>query len=214
MRTKSWPHAAVSCHCTLLLLTKMNKLYALLVFACAALAGQAQTLQIHLTSGETVSYDVADVAHIDFSETTGSLVGDKTGTISVMVGGTFGPYVVKDLTHTVTANADGTLDVTIPEYHIPGTPIGNLVLSTFTVRGLTWDDELQAYVHSFTNDGIIVHFQAVKDGNITMEGDYEFNARANNAISLSLNAEGKATMTMTMQVGNMPFPIAVEFTEE
>lgn len=191
----------------------MNKFLTLLVFALAALTGQAQTLNIRLNSGETVSYNVADVESIDFSEATGSLAGDKTGTISVMVGGTFGPYAVKDQTHTVTANADGTLDVTIPEYHIPGTPIGNLVLSTFTVRGLTWNDELQAYARNFTNDGIIVHFQAEKDGNVTMEGDYEFNARANNTISLCLNAEGKATMTMTMQVGNMPFPIAVEFIE-
>lgn len=66
-----------------------------------------------------------------------------TSAINVNVGGKF-PYANESVTYNVRKYMDGDVqkvDVEIPTYTLDNTLMGNLTLGTYTVKGLTYDEE-------------------------------------------------------------------------
>ena len=140
-----------------------------------------------------------------------SIAGEYKGTDAIKVGGNFGPYTVADAVYKVVANADGTINVTVPEEQYKDTPMGDLTLGSFTVSNIVYDETAKAFVRDYSGDGIKAHFTAKKNGKTVMDKEYEFK---NAKITLKLTEDGKLTVENGFQLGSMPFPITANYTGE
>lgn len=136
-----------------------------------------------------------------------------TSAINVNVGGQF-PYANESVTYNVRKYMDGDVqkvDVEVPTYTLDNTLMGNLTLGTYTVKGLTYDEEKGGFYRDYKNDGLKFHFIAEKDGNKTMNGEYEFNTAKDNNILVKYNGSKITDIVNTFQMGAMPFGIVSSF---
>ena len=136
-----------------------------------------------------------------------------TSAINVNVGGKF-PYANEGVTYNVRKYMDGDVqkvDVEVPTYTLDNTVMGNLTLGTYTVKGLTYDEEKGGFYRDYKNDGLSFHFTAEQNGNKTMDGDYEFNAQKDNNILVKYNGSKITDIVNTFQMGAMPFGIVSSF---
>ena len=84
-----------------------------------------------------------------------------TSAINVNVGGMF-PYANEGVTYNVRKYMDGDVqkvDVEVPTYTLDNTLMGNLTLGTYTVKGLTYDEEKGGFYRDYKNDGLNFHFR-------------------------------------------------------
>lgn len=133
--------------------------------------------------------------------------------INVNVGGMFS-YANEGVTYNVRKYMDGDVqkvDVEVPTYTLDNTVMGNLTLGTYTVKGLTYDEEKGGFYRDYKNDGLSFHFIAEKDGNKTMDGDFEFNSAKDNNILVKYNGSKITDIVNTFQMGAMPFGIVSSF---
>lgn len=136
-----------------------------------------------------------------------------TSAINVNVGGKF-PYANEGVTYNVRKYMDGDVqkvDVEVPTYTLDNTVMGNLTLGTYTVKGLTYDEEKGGFYRDYKNDGLSFHFIAEQNGNKTMDGDYEFNAQKDNNILVKYDGSKITDIVNTFQMGAMPFGIVSSF---
>lgn len=136
-----------------------------------------------------------------------------TSAINVNVGGKF-PYANEGVTYNVRKYMDGDVqkvDVEVPTYTLDNTVMGNLTLGTYTVKGLTYDEEKGGFYRDYKNDGLNFHFTAEQNGNKTMDGDYEFNAQKDNNILVKYDGSKITDIVNTFQMGAMPFGIVSSF---
>ena len=133
--------------------------------------------------------------------------------INVNVGGMFS-YANEGVTYNVRKYMDGDVqkvDVEVPTYTLDNTVMGNLTLGTYTVKGLTYDEEKGGFYRDYKNDGLSFHFIAEKDGNKTMDGDFEFNSAKDNNILVKYDGSKITDIVNTFQMGAMPFGIVSSF---
>ena len=136
-----------------------------------------------------------------------------TSAINVNVGGMF-PYANEGVTYNVRKYMDGDVqkvDVEVPTYTLDNTLMGNLTLGTYTVKGLVYDEEKGGFYRDYKNDGLSFHFIAEKDGNKTMDGDFEFNTAKDNNILVKYDGSKITDIVNTFQMGAMPFGIVSSF---
>ena len=136
-----------------------------------------------------------------------------TSAINVNVGGMF-PYANEGVTYNVRKYMDGDVqkvDVEIPTYTLDNTLMGNLTLGTYTVKGLTYDEEKGGFYRDYKNDGLSFHFTAEKDGNKSMDGEYGFNTAKDNNILVKYDGSKITDIVNTFQMGAMPFGIVSSF---
>lgn len=136
-----------------------------------------------------------------------------TSAINVNVGGMF-PYANEGVTYNVRKYMDGDVqkvDVEIPTYKLDNTLMGNLTLGTYTVKGLTYDEEKGGFYRDYKNDGLSFHFTAEKDGNKSMDGEYGFNTAKDNNILVKYDGSKITDIVNTFQMGAMPFGIVSSF---
>ena len=136
------------------------------------------------------------------------LEGKHNGTNSVMVGDNYGPYDV-NATYSISANPDGTLNLTIPEYSIEGTPIGDITVGKSVIKNIAYDSKKKAFYRVYGEDGLNIHVKVV--GSRSFEDDYAF---AQDSYVLIEQTEAGIKVTNSFQPGRMPFPIKATFTEE
>lgn len=139
-----------------------------------------------------------------------------TSAINVNVGDQF-PYANESVTYNVRKYMDGDVqkvDVEVPTYTLDNTVMGNLTLGTYTVKGLTYDEEKGGFYRDYKEDGLSFHFTAEQNGNKTMDGDYEFNAQKDNNILVKYNGSKITDIVNTFQMGAMPFGIVSSFKSE
>jgi len=137
------------------------------------------------------------------------LEGKHAGTNSVLVGDSYGPYDV-NATYSISANPDGTLNLTIPEYSIEGTPIGDLTVGKSVIKDIAFDTKKNAFYRVYGEDGLSIHVKAANDGTPRFDADYAF---AQDSYVLIEQTEAGIKVTNSFQPGRMPFPIKATFTE-
>ena len=133
--------------------------------------------------------------------------------ITVNVGGAFN-YANENVSYSVRKYIDNNVqkvDVEIPTYTLDNTVMGNLTLGTYTVKGLTYDEEKGGFYRDYKNDGLKFHFTAETGGKKTMDGDYSFNPEKNNNILVKYNGNKVEDIVNTFQMGAMPFAIVTKF---
>lgn len=137
--------------------------------------------------------------------------------LKVSVGGAYN-YENANVVYNVRKYKDGDVekvDVEIPTYTLEGTVMGNLTLGTYTVKGLTYDEEKGGYYRDYVNDGLKFHFTAENNGTKTMDDDYAFNAGSKNNMvnDILVKYEGTsvAGILNNFHMGVMPFQITSSF---
>lgn len=136
-----------------------------------------------------------------------------TSAINVNVGGMF-PYANEGVTYNVRKYMDGDVqkvDVEVPTYTLDNTLMGNLTLGTYTVKGLTYDEEKGGFYRDYKEDGLNFHFTAEQNGNKIMDGDFEFNSAKDNNILVKYDGSKITDIVNTFQMGAMPFGIVSSF---
>lgn len=184
----------------------MKKIFILAIIALTYVAAmQAQTVTINKTDGSTIVLQASEINNIVFepAELTEAqkIAGTYTGKDSINVGGMFPYYAEAEGEYKITANTDGTINVTLPEEKFSQTAIGDLVVGSFTVSNIAWDESAQAFVRNYSKDGIKFHFKSN-----TMDNDYALD-KDNCKMTVKSNADGTVTILNTYQMGRMPFPI-------
>lgn len=136
--------------------------------------------------------------------------------ITVNVGGAF-EYANEGVTYNVRKYMEDDvqkLDVQIPTYTLDNTVMGNLTLGTYTVKGLTYDEEKGGFYRDYKNDGLTFHFTAENEGKKTLDGDYSFNDTKDNNILVKYNGNKVEDIINTFQMGAMPFAIVTKFNSQ
>lgn len=134
--------------------------------------------------------------------------------ITVTVGGQF-TYNNDNVTYELRRYKDGEtdkLDVTVPSYSLANTIMGDLILGTYTVKGLVYDEAQGGYYRDYKNDGLKFHFTAVQGGKTTMDKDYDFATDKDNNILVKYEGSNVSSIVNTFQVGTMPFGIVSVFS--
>ncbi len=192
----------------------MNKFFtSALILAAAAFQASADTevFVVSLNDGTTQEFRVDQIKEMTFeTRTESTIAGYYYGINSVVVGGQF-TYNV-EVGNTITENADGTINVAIPEYKIPATVMGDLTLGAVEIKNIAFDKDKNAYYRMYSGDGLTQHFKAEKDGNVTMDKDYNFTEGS--YIQIALNENKSVTVVNSFKLGAMPFPIVATLLGE
>lgn len=176
-------------------------------------AAQAQTevLNITMNDGTVHTINVADIKEMNFETLAEETMAEKYagvygGTQTVVVGGQFS--YTAEIAYTLTANADGTLTVAVPEYTIPGTMMGDLTLGAVTVEGLAYDESKKVFYLNYGGKGVIQHFMAVNGGQTVFDSDYPLNDPTEMTVSLE---DGKLKVENPFKLGQMPLSLSASF---
>ncbi|MDO4160399.1 MAG: calycin-like domain-containing protein [Prevotellaceae bacterium] len=165
----------------------------------------ADDIKITLTDGTVVTYNIDEVAEITFEEGSNA-ESNYAGTQTVVIGDMFS--YTADITVTVTENADGTINVTYPEYSFSGTMMGDLTLGTLTIPNIPFDETKNAYYLDYSSLGLTQHFKAESNGVATMDNDYVLGTTSEITVELTDNS---VKITNPFKLGNMPLSLTSSF---
>lgn len=173
----------------------------------ATMSGSMTEIKISIPSlmgGTDITWHYAEASAAS------KVAGNYTGTTSLTVGGVFGPFTSATVEYKVTANEDGSINVTALEEKYTGvTVVGNLTLGTYTVKNLAYDKATNSFSRDYSEDGIKVHFKS-NGGSMNKDENYEFGKTSKMTVTFAEN--GTLTITNNYKIGAMPFPISATYT--
>ena len=173
----------------------------------ATMSGSMREIKISIPSlmgGTDITWHYAEASAAS------KVAGNYTGTTSLKVGGVLGPFTSATVGYKVTANEDGSINVTASEEKYTGvTMVGNLTLGTYTVKNLAYDKATNSFSRDYSEDGIKVFFKSDNIGKKEGE-DYAFGKTSKMTVTLA--EDGTLTITNNYKVGRMPFPISATYT--
>lgn len=172
----------------------------------ATMSGSMRELKISIPSlmgGTDITWHYAEASAAS------KVAGNYIGTTALKVGDSFGPFTSATVGYKITANEDGTINVTASEENYTGvTMMGNLTLGTYTVKNLAYDKESNSFVRDYSNDGLKVHFKAV--GGMPIDNEYSF--KATSKMVVTVDESGTLTIKNNYSLARMPFPISATYT--
>ena len=173
----------------------------------ATMSGSMREIKITIPSlmgGTDITWHYAEASAAS------KVAGNYTGTTSLKVGGVFGPFTSATVEYKVTANEDGSINVTASEEKYTGVTVaGNLTLGTYTVKNLAYDKATNSFSRDYSEDGIKVHFKS-NGGSMNKDENYEFGKTSKMTVTLA--EDGTLTITNNYKIGAMPFPISATYT--
>ena len=172
----------------------------------ATMSGSMREIKISiplLMGGTDITWHYAEASAAS------KVAGNYIGTTALKVGDSFGPFTSATVGYKITANEDGTINVTASEENYTGvTMMGNLTLGTYTVKNLAYDKESNSFVRDYSNDGLKVHFKAV--GGMPIDNEYSF--KATSKMVVTVDESGTLTIKNNYSLTRMPFPISATYT--
>ena len=172
----------------------------------ATMSGSMREIKISIPSlmgGTDITWHYAEASAAS------KVAGNYIGTTALKVGDSFGPFTSATVGYKITANEDGTINVTASEENYTGvTMMGNLTLGTYTVKNLAYDKESNSFVRDYSNDGLKVHFKAV--GGMPIDNEYSF--KATSKMVVTVDESGTLTIKNNYSLKRMPFPISATYT--
>lgn len=184
-------------------------LLAAAVVAAMAVDAQADVMKIALSNGSTVTYNVEDVTEITFEEDQPAeegIAGTYAGTQTINIGGMF--TYTADISVTVSENADGSINVSYPEYSLSATMMGDLTLGAVTIPNIPFDSDKNAYYLNYSSLGLTQYFKAEQNGAVTMDKEYPLGEPSE--ITVEKTASG-IKITNPFKLGAMPLPLTSSF---
>lgn len=101
------------------------------------------------------------------------MAGTYSGTNSVQVDDNEQWIYTADIDYEITANENGTINITIPEYTLEGTEMGNLTLGSYTISNIRFSQKRGAYYYEYGNDRLQMHFKS-EGGRAQIDKNYAF----------------------------------------
>ena len=172
----------------------------------ATMSGSMREIKISIPSlmgGTDITWHYAEASAAS------KVAGNYIGTTALKVGDSFGPFTSATVGYKITANEDGTINVTASEENYTGvTMMGNLTLGTYTVKNLAYDKGSNSFVRDYSNDGIKVHFKAI--GGMPIDKEYPF--KATSKMVVTVDDSGTLTIKNDYSLAGMPMPISATYT--
>ena len=172
----------------------------------ATMSGSMREIKISIPSlmgGTDITWHYAEASAAS------KVAGNYIGTTALKVGDSFGPFTSATVGYKITANEDGTINVTASEENYTGvTMMGNLTLGTYTVKNLAYDKGSNSFVRDYSNDGLKVHFKAV--GGMPIDNEYSF--KATSKMVVTVDDSGTLTIKNDYSLAGMPMPISATYT--
>lgn len=144
----------------------------------------------------------------EITSVTDGYTGSFNGSVSLVIGGQY--TYESNITVTIVKGENETITVTLPEYSFPNTLMGDVTLGELTLRNLVYDAERKGFSLNYGGEGVMQHFKAVRNGNVTMDADYPLNTPSD--IFVTLDGNGKITVENSFKLGAMPLPLVESFT--
>lgn len=193
----------------------MKKIYtfALALALAATATARTHVMTISLKDGSSQTINVADIDEMTFSEEGAeftpaeAIAGEYTGTVTLAVG-TLASYNV-EIKPVITANADGSINFTYPQFDVPDTLMGNLTLGTVTINNIPYAEADGIFSLDYSAAGLKQHFTCVTPQGVTsMDSDYTIGEGS--TIKIQATEDG-IKVTNPFKLGSMPFPLTATF---
>ena len=138
------------------------------------------------------------------------VAGNYTGTTSLEVVGMPGSYTSPTVEYKVTANEDGSINVTASEEKYTGVPmVGNLTIGTYTVKNLAYDKATNSFSRDYSSDDLKVYLKS-EGGIMSLNNNYAFESPSK--IIVKLDENGTLTITNRYKLKRMPMSISATYT--
>lgn len=129
-----------------------------------------------------------------------------SGTNTVTVGGQW--TYTADIDCEITANKDGSINLSLPEYTLDDTMMGDLTLGAYTIPYIPYITEKEAFYKIYGRDKLTEHIKAEKDGSVNMDNDYTFTD--DSEITIEVTSTG-IKVTNSFSFGKMNLTIVTTF---
>ena len=173
----------------------------------ATMSGSMRELKISIPSlmgGTDITW------HYNEASAASKVAGSYTGTTSLLVGPAYGPYDASNVSYKITANEDGTINVTTPTESYAGIMmVGNLTIDSYTVKNLSYDEATHSFIRDYSSDGLKVHLKS-EGGLMSLNKDYAFESPSK--IIVKLDENGTLTITNSYRLTHMPLSISATYT--
>lgn len=173
----------------------------------ATMSGSMTEIKISIPSlmgGTDITWHYAEASAAS------KVAGNYTGTTSLLVGPAYGPYDASNVSYKITANEDGTINVTTPTESYAGIMmVGNLTIDSYTVKNLSYDEATHSFIRDYSSDGLKVHLKS-EGGLMSLNKDYAFESPSK--IIVKLDENGTLTITNSYKLTHMPLPISATYT--
>lgn len=112
--------------------------------------------------------------------------------------------------YTVSANADGTINLTVPAESYKGLfAVGDISLGEYTISNIAWDASKNAFYRSYGKDGLTCHFTS---STMHIDKDYQLTAdECEVTVTRDSGSAGKLHVKNVFKMGKMPVTIYVSF---
>lgn len=136
--------------------------------------------------------------------------GNYSGTTSLMVGTSMGPYSSATVSYTITANEDGTINVTAPQEHYKDIMmVGNLTIGSYVVKNLSYDESSHSFVRNYGKDDVKVYLKS-EGGVMSLDKEYSFVDKSE--ITVKLEENGSLTIKNDYSLARMPMGLSATYT--
>ena len=173
----------------------------------ATMSGSMREIKISiptLMGGTDITWHYAEASAAS------KVAGNYTGTTSLLVGPAYGPYDASNVSYKITANEDGTINVTTPTESYAGIMmVGNLTIDSYTVKNLSYDEATHSFIRDYSSDGLKVHLKS-EGGLMSLNKDYTF--ESSSKIIVKLDENGTLTITNSYRLTHMPLSISATYT--
>ena len=173
----------------------------------ATMSGSMREIKISIPSlmgGTDITWHYAEASAAS------KVAGIYTGTTSLLVGPAYGPYDASNVSYKITANEDGTINVTTPIESYAGIMmVGNLTIDSYTVKNLSYDEATHSFIRDYSSDGLKVHLKS-EGGLMSLNKDYAFESPSK--IIVKLDENGTLTITNSYRLTHMPLSISATYT--
>ena len=173
----------------------------------ATMSGSMREIKITIPSlmgGTDITWHYAEASAAS------KVAGNYTGTTSLLVGPAYGPYDASNVSYKITANEDGTINVTTPTESYAGIMmVGNLTIDSYTVKNLSYDEATHSFIRDYSSDGLKVHLKS-EGGLMSLNKDYTFESPSK--IIVKLDENGTLTITNRYKLKRMPMSISATYT--
>ena len=136
--------------------------------------------------------------------------GIYTGTDKIIINNNNEWTYTSSADYTVTANTDGTINLTIGTETYENTLMGNITQGTFTIKDIPYDAKTLSFTKDYAADNLSAHVTMVKGETTTMDKDFSI---PSGTITVTPQADGSIKITNSQYTyGRMPFKMDAEFT--
>ena len=173
----------------------------------ATMSGSMREIKISiptLMGGTDITWHYAEASAAS------KVAGNYTGTTSLKVGVVPGSFTSATVEYKVTANEDGSINVTASEEKYTGvTMVGNLTIGTYTVKNLAYDKETNSFSRDYSSDDLKVYLKS-EGGMMSLDKNYAFESPSK--IIVKLDENGTLIITNSYKLAHMPLSISATYT--